>query len=330
MRSHHAPTRCLLERFSFRDAGVRGKKKVWVYEKGSIPRATSNFRGESAEHAYFAGSSDSATEEEIEARLNQNYEAPFNALLPSFDRDVHLFESKEVRRICAEYVSNLFQRCKARREGANLLMTQEIHKIREIARSGALLRLEAAKDSIFRRGPIYFDELKQAIEQQVEKALSASEEQRRFVDDVDRSTKFLADQLQDLQWSILGSDSRTEFVISDTPVVSMAFDQKGGRKFGVGVRNPAAEWYLPIAPWRVLRMKHKLSPERLSALHIRPAINMAQVLTSHRRVYSRSKSVEMDSLVQTHGSTYKFHVHVFKGSFDESTESRFDQSFADV
>jgi len=168
MRAHHAPTRCLLQRFSFRDSGARGTRKIWVYERGLTPRPSRDFRSESAQHAYFSGASSGATEEETDGRLTTTYENPFNALLDSFDADLDIFDSREVRDVCANYMSNLFQRCQARKAGAKLLLTRTWDEYREIANDPSLLRIYAAKLSCVRRGRIYLPDLRTTIEKLLE------------------------------------------------------------------------------------------------------------------------------------------------------------------
>jgi len=128
--------------------------------------------------------------------------------------------------------------------------------------------------------------------------------------------------MKDMRWSLVTATTSTGIFISDTPVVSIALDRATGVKFGVGVRNPSAQWFLPISPRRAIRVAHK--PD----LDLSAQLNMAQVLTAHRRVYGKTEAHEMNDMVQLYCSVYKFHVHVFKGTFDPHPEDEFDQVFA--
>jgi hypothetical protein len=101
MRSHHAPTLHLLERFTYKDRRARNRRAIWIYEKGRPPRTSSDLRGECAEHGYFSGGDRGESESEIDFRFNSQYEVPFNRLLPALDANLHIFESLEIRQVCA-------------------------------------------------------------------------------------------------------------------------------------------------------------------------------------------------------------------------------------
>lgn len=198
MRSHHAPTRHLLERFSFRDLRYRSGRAIWVFERGRTPRQTRNLAGESVEHGYFGGAADGTAEEVIDERLNTEYELPFNELLPLIDGDVYVFDSLEIRRTCARYLSNLFQRCRARRTGADSLFDKINAGYRDIANSKCELLVYAAKLSCIARRPIDIGELRAALYNQASEELTPLRKQTRFVDDLARATEVLARELEQL------------------------------------------------------------------------------------------------------------------------------------
>jgi hypothetical protein len=160
--SHHAPPLALLERFTFKDKSRKGRA-IWAYEKGKEPRPTRSLTSEGSQHGYFSGSTDGSSEEELDAKLNLDFEVPFNRLLPIIDSDVHIFESAEAKRACALYVASLYHRSQARRSAVREQSQILQNSVRNFIEDDFQMRVFAAKLNVELAQPIYLDELKTSL-----------------------------------------------------------------------------------------------------------------------------------------------------------------------
>jgi hypothetical protein len=330
MRSHHAPTLHLLERFTYKDRRARNRRAIWIYEKGRPPRTSSDLRGECAEHGYFSGGDRGESESEIDFRFNSQYEVPFNRLLPALDANLHIFESLEIRQVCAEFVANLFHRSTATRKGGQELVASLIEDYRSIADDPERLFAYTAKLSAITARPIATSEVRDALLKSMAHYSTIEGKKAVYVNDLDRATKSLSAHLIDLEWSTMRPNTAESFFISDTPIISRAVDGFGTVTFGAGIRNPTAEWILPISNRMAIRIAHKrrassnINSEELAEL------NQAQIYTMTRRLYGKEYSQWIDQMVQSYGGIYKFHVDVFKATGGAVREDTFDDIMASI
>ncbi|XBH11782.1 DUF4238 domain-containing protein [Edaphobacter paludis] len=324
MRSHHAPTRHLLERFTFKDRSSRIGRALWVYEKGRAPRASKNLDGECVKRGYFAGASSGETEQEIDERFNIEYEVPFNRILPAIDANLHIFDSKEIREIAARYVSHIFHRTLARRNGGEDLMGEMLSEYVSIATDPGKLRGYTAKISAIARRPVALAEVQAALLRSAEQLSTESAFRSQYVNDIDRATCSLALKLIDLKWSTIRSNVSESFVISDTPIVSIAKDRFGKVSYGEGINKPMAQWFLPISHHRVVRISHNAANGEFADENLVRELNAAQIVTMSSRIYGRNHSQWIDEKVQTYGGIYKFHRDVFKGAAFDLNERFFE------
>src|ERR1017187_5578144 len=330
MRSHHAPTLHLLDRFTYKDRKARSRRAIWIYEKDRAPRTSRDLKSECEEHGYFSGGENGESEDDIDFRFNSQYEIPFNRLLPAIDADLHIFESLEVRQICAQFVANLFHRSTATRTGGQKLIGNLIEDYRSMANDQERLFAYTAKLSAITAQSIATSEVRDALLKNVAYYSTKEGKKALYVNDLDRATMSLSSHLVDLGWSTLRPSSAASFFISDTPVISRAMDCFGRVTFGEGIGKPTAEWILPISNRMAIRVaqRRRISPcvnaEELGQL------NLAQIYTMSRRLYGREYSQWIDQMVQNYGGIYKFHVDVFKGTTGVVREDEFDDVMASV
>jgi hypothetical protein len=330
MRSHHAPTRFLLERFTFKDRHARNGRSIWVYEKGRSPRTSRDLASESTEHGYFAGAATGENEHEIDSRFNEEYEMPFNRLLPAIDSNLSVFESSEVRQICARFVAHLFHRSKARRDGGYQLLSEMAANYQDIATNPERLRAYTAKLSVLTRRSISISEVGAALLRISADCSTGKSKQTLYVNDIDRATGTLAAELSSLRWSTIRSDSSDRFFISDTPVISKAIDALGRVSYGVGIRQPIAEWFMPISHHRCLRIGHKIRASQSATQAEVGDLNGGQIVTMSSRLYGREWSKRIDDLVQVYAGLYRFHQDVFKAVSGGIREDAFDEVMASL
>lgn len=325
MRSHHAPTKNLLERFTFKDSKARSGRAIWIFEKGRAPRSSRDLGSECAQHGYFEGADNGEDECEVDARFNLEYELPFNNILPAIDSNLRIFESLEIRTICARYVAHLFRRSKSLRDGGSQLLVDLIEGYRSIAEDEKKLRAYTAKVSIFARRPVSFEEVRDVLLRQSAYYLSDKGKQTMYVNDIDRATKSLASHLTPLRWSVIRAQGPEAFFISDTPVISLARDYFGAVSYGVGIGQPTAEWFLPISHNRILRVAQRSRLGEVADSAEVADLNIGQIVTMTDRLYGRNQSKWIDQIVQTNGGIYKFHSDVFKGNLSVGFEDEFDE-----
>jgi Protein of unknown function (DUF4238) len=295
-----------------------------VYEKGRPPRASKNLDGECVQRGYFAGASSGESEQEVDERFNIEYEVPFNRILPAIDANLHIFDSKEIREIAARYVSHIFHRTLALRSGSEALMGGMLSEYRSIAEDVKRLRGYAAKISVTARRAVALAEVKAALLRSAEQLSTESAAQTQYVNDIDRATCSLASKLVDLRWSTIRSNALESFVISDTPIVSIAKDRFGKVSYGEGINKSMAEWFLPISHHRVVRISHNVGIAEFADENLVRELNAAQIVTMSSRVYGRHYSQWVDEKVQVYGGIYKFHRDVFKSTSIDLEESFFD------
>jgi hypothetical protein len=325
MRSHHAPTKHLLERFTFRDLKARNGRAIWIFEKDRAPRSSRDLASECAQHGYFGGADNGEDEYDIDARFNQEYELPFNNILSAIDSNLCIFQSLEIRKICARYVAHLFHRSKARRDGGSQLLVDLIERYLAIAKDEKKLRAYTAKVSIIARRSISFEEVRNVLVRQSNYYLSEEGKQTLYVNDIDRATESLAAHLTPLHWSVIKSQGLGGFFISDTPVISLARDHWGAVTYGVGIGQPTAEWFMPISHSRVLRIARRQRLGEVADSAEVNDLNVGQIVTMTDRLYGRNPSKWIDQIVQSHGGMYKFHSDVFKGDLPLGFEDEFDE-----
>jgi hypothetical protein len=280
--------------------------------------------GECVKRGYFAGASSGEGEQEVDERFNIEYEVPFNRILPAIDANLHIFESKEIRDIAARYVSHIFHRTLARRSGSEALMGKMLSEYSSIAADPKRLREYTAKISVVARKAVAMAEVKAALLRTAEQMSTESAVQSQYVNDIDRATCSLASKLVDLKWSTIRSSALESFVISDTPIVSIAKDRFGKVSYGEGISKPMAEWFLPISHHRVIRISHNAGISEFADENLVRELNAAQIVTMSSRVYGRNHSQWVDEKVQTYGGIYKFHRDVFKGTTFDPNESFFE------
>jgi hypothetical protein len=279
---------------------------------------------ECAQHGYFGGADNGETECEIDSRFNQEYELPFNDILPAIDSSLEIFQSLEIRMICARYVANLFHRSKARRDGGSQLVAELVGRYLSISMDETKLRAYAAKISIVTGRPVKLEDVRCALIRQSENFLSAEGLQAAYVNDLDRSTASLAAHLVPLHWSVIKAQMGESFFISDTPVISLARDPWGAVTYGVGIKQPTSEWFLPISHNRILRVAQRQRLGEVAGSSEMYDLNLGQIVTLSNRLYGRSPSKWIDQLVQSLAGIYKFHKDVFKGEVPLGIENEFD------
>jgi|HubBroStandDraft_5_1064220.scaffolds.fasta_scaffold176415_1 hypothetical protein len=318
MRSHHAPTKNLLERFTFKDRHARSGRSIWIYEKGVRPRISRDLRSECSENGYFSGSPDGQSEMTIESELNKKYEIPFNKLLSAMDCDLHIFESLDHKTACAAFVSNLFHRSKARRAATGYMTQMLSDEFRALASNESDLKTYAASLSLWAQRTIFLDELRVMVERQCEKLETETARTETYLGNVEDSTEFMTQKLLALKFQILRSSNDVSFSISDTPVISRLATGGGNYDIGVGINHPGVEWFLPISHSRCLRISDTLSNQSvLNDMQVLE-LNKQQSLTMFRRMYSKQELVILDQWVQEFSGHFKYVKDVYKPNRQET------------
>jgi hypothetical protein len=318
MLSHHAPTKNLLERFTFKDRHARTGRSIWIYEKGQTPRPSRDLRSECSENGYFSGSPDGRNEMEIDFGLNEKYEIPFNKLLSAMDCDLHIFESFDHKAACAAFVSNLFHRSKARRAATGYMTQILSNEFRALASNEADLKTYAASLSLSGQRTIFLDDLRAMVERQCERLETEAAQTDTYLSNVEDGTEFMTQAPLALKFQILRSSNDVSFSISDTPVISRVPTGGGNYKIGVGINHPRVEWFLPISHSRCLRISDTLSNQTILNDMQVLELNKQQSMTMFRRMYSRQELAILDQWVQEFSGHFKYFKDVYKTDYQET------------
>src|SRR5688500_7224708 len=112
MLSHTVPKK-LLEHFAYDDPVTRSKR-LWRYQKAKPPYARAAPRSATRWDGHFADPANAAKEEEIEGRLQREFENPVNQFIELLNYQTFAFSATH-RRLLTGYITILFHRSRARR-----------------------------------------------------------------------------------------------------------------------------------------------------------------------------------------------------------------------
>jgi hypothetical protein len=295
IRSHVTP-QYYLQQFAATEKGRR-KAQLWVYEKDKKPRrgtATS----EGAERGYFAytkpdGSLDESLEEIVQ-KLETAADAPIRFMQYRF----HEWKWEDKRNL-AIYAALMFSRVRAKQEGSSRIFLQTQ---RETTQAFEKPEFASTIAKYFKVSP---DEMRNHVESALAQLRSPAGLKNAYLEDLLDNVRYLAQLLFEKPWQILVAVEGYEFVTSDNPVVSaLPLNSRFVPGYGLGRRDVVV--FLPINPSCCLAMGLR-GPERLIVFpQALEAINWAVIASAHRFVYTRTRSEQIEQLVNQFAGTYRY------------------------
>jgi hypothetical protein len=302
MKSHTVP-RKLLEQFAYFDQSTESLR-LWRYEKDRPPRGDASPRSATRIDHHFNHPDIAGKEEELETRLNQEFENPVNRFLFQDGIEDHL-RIDENRRQLTQYVTLLFHRSKARRdmteylhhvtvEAVDQFCANEQHVLTVATNWNANLILSGRR----RQAVVTSDMVKNAARRLIKTYDTERRRQESYAESVERAMTYIDDRMYDGKWSLVKGSIDKPFIISDTPVVTWERLSTGSFRYGIGFHEPNIEAMLPISPLCCLH----ILPKVLRNLPTQPPssgeVNAAQAEFSGKFCYTNIPSNWVDQIVQ--------------------------------
>lgn len=312
MIGSHIIPKFYLEQFSSRSK--RGKDKpgrIWVYERRKEPqeRATSV---QGFENGYFAYvNPDGSMEETFEAVLADR-EAECNDVLVSSKFDTFHWPHRATDKL-AFYIALLYSRATQRRTYSSKQWKKILDELRETIEDGSLIKeiaeataqrlnLQSASEEIVRN----------VITRYIHESDTPHEAKNNFVSSLLDNAKLVADLLLKKQpWRILRPPEGSEFITTDNPLVTFVPVGNGLLHPGYGFRKEIADAAFPLANNACLLMGNAWHVPRTLDSEMLASLTQVLISISDRYVYSKTRSQEVNAVVQKHSGESRYGVNAF-------------------
>jgi hypothetical protein len=329
MKSHTVPQR-LLEQFAYRDLVTRSLR-LWRYEKGRAPYWKASPETSTTIDGHHADPSDPAKEEELEQRLNNEFEDPIHKYLDRFSDPSFLVSDLNRRRLTF-YVMLLFTRSKARRLAVAHLQQVTRYAYETFLSNHVQVATVAAKWNIDRllsdprkRGLIPEAFVRDKALRLLQEAETESMMQKNYVTTLERAMANLDEVIYAGDWKLITIASGTmPFVISDTPIVTWERLDSDLLDLGVGFHRPNVEAFLPISPSSCLHILPAVKRTRLVKIPSVEQINAAQAAFASRSCFTNVKDDRLDQILQHGFGTAKLGVNAFTVSHRDYTNTVYE------
>ena len=308
--SHVIPAR-LLSQFGTPPCLLSGERRHWQLCRYCIDQEPKKIAiSQVFERDFYSfQQKDGSRDDSHEARMANDIEGPFNKLLPYFDLSIYV-PNRNDGVIISRYIANLFNRTHQRRR-ASLLQQAETATVSRllVEDRSKLLQLVAAYSLLIER-PMNVDDVARGTS-----TLYRDDENARnsfFLSNLARHEATLFNLLQGRPYGLLRAPKGSEFVLSDTAVITRVPIGNGAYSIGEGFDKRHVYTLLPISPFTCLQVGiDRLTDTTLSA-HDVNLINIDSIKLMHRWVYGRSYNPQIAEAIQSCGSTVKYKVHAFR------------------
>jgi hypothetical protein len=251
MFSHTVP-RKLLEQFTYDDPRTKSKR-LWQYQKGLPPWWKASPARATAWDGYFADPKNSEKEAELEARLEREFEAPVNQFIEGIDGSFAWSDEKV--RLLTGYISTLFNRSRARKQGSGQMVNLRLDALRNLLKDDVKLGLMAHRkmqDMIEGGGTVCgrvtLAMERAAIRKTIAEYSRPDAAQRDYIRTMETMMTYPANELLQGVWSIIVTDAAQPFVIGDAPVVTWERIDTNTLSLGIGFGKPNVEVFFPSPP----------------------------------------------------------------------------------
>jgi hypothetical protein len=329
MKSHTVPRR-LLEQFAYYDT-VTKSLRLWRYEKGRTPYWKASPETATTIEGHHADPTNPAKEEELEQRLNTEFEDPIHRHLDGLDDPAFLVSDLNRRRLTF-YVTLLFVRSKARRMAAAHLQKVTRHAYESFLANDTQVLTVAAKWSIdlilsgrlkigyVTRRYVQDSALRLLQESQTEQA-----RQKNYVGTVERAMATLDEVIYSGDWNLLRAPlGSPPFVIADAPVVTWERLDSGAFAYGMGFHRPNVEVFLPVSPSSCLHIQPAVERTRAVKVPTVDEVNAAQAAFASRSCFTNVKDPRVDAVLQPNFGKAELGVTAFTVWHRDYTNAVYD------
>ena len=312
MIGSHIIPKFYLEQFSTPSRMGKDKPgRIWVYERGEEPddRATSV---QGKENGYFGYYKPDGTVEESFETLLADYEAECNDLLVCAKFETFHWPPG-AREKLASYAALLYSRATQRRTFTDKQWKKIRSELRETAATDDLLINEMA-DAMSRqiKRPSSAHVIRKAIAEYLQQSATPEEGKNSFLSNlIDNTNQIASFLLSKKHWRVLRPPAGGEFITTDNPLVSFMPLRNGLLHPGHGFRPDTVDAVFPLAPDACLHMgKAWVVPRNLDSTML-TRLNEALISICDRYVYSKTRSDEVNELVQSLAGTCVYGENAF-------------------
>lgn len=326
MKSHTVPFK-LLDQFAFDDP--KTSRRLWRYEKGRAPRGDASPRTATRIPKHFSDPKDSVREEEIETRLNIEFENTVHNFIDQLRYRTFVLSRQHVRQL-TRYVSLLFHRSQARKKATRQLIDVVIESIRALMGDEHELSQIAGKWTIEliagdpSSASVTIDQVRASAQEMIDQLETMDHEQTTYVDSMERAMAHLDEELDAGQWEIISNDSDMPFVIGDAPIVTWERLENNILAYGMGFSRPNVEVILPVAPTACLHMLPAVQRSRPTRIPTVQEVNQAQASFCVAHCYTDRNEPELDRLLQPVFGQSSLGINVFSVRHRDYSNTMFE------
>ena len=296
MESHTVP-RKLLEQFAYYDRVTRSKR-LWRYEKGRSPFPRVSPRTATRIEGHFSHPDDVGKEQELETRLNREFEDPVNNFLFEIT-DPNFRPTDKRRRQLTFYVTLLFMRSEARRKASDYVPDILERACELFTENESQVLTVVGKWTLDIGGPLLTTEqVVKFARDLAQKSRETRDPQRGYLGMIENAMSHLDEKIFGGEWKYIRTDPSDPFVISDAPVITWNRMSDGSLSYGGGFHRPDVEVILPVSPVVCLHIQPCV--ERSIQCH-RPTVNevnAAQAAFATRACFSNVNSQKINHAFQ--------------------------------
>jgi len=308
MVGSHVVPRFYLEQFALKKKKKSAKTgHLWIYSKDSQPRR-GTARSEGRENGYFAYPLPTGgVDESFENRL---------AILENRANDVLVMAPSECfvwtrqsRKIMADYVGLMFARSRGRLDASGWVHGKVSELLRHLQEEG-FYREIASEYSSKHSQNVGAEELRRIWETLAESNTSKDAVKRGFIEHLLLNAELVTNQVLRKSWQVWCARDSTDFVTSDTPVVT-ALPSRGGLTPGFGFDVPGVMAFFPLNPRACLVIGSR-GPEHqhVVAEKVNKVIDLV-IKFMRKHVYSQVESPRIEEGMKQYGGQVQFGQNAF-------------------
>jgi len=314
MNSHTVPQK-LLKQFAYDDLRTKSLR-LYCYQKDIPPYPVFPKRATAFE-GYFSDPDNPAKENEIETRLNNEFENPVHRFLSEIGNPSFALTDQH-RSQFTRYLTLLFWRSEALRNARKHFQHVTLQAIQQFRSNEAQLLTVTAKwniDRLFSGCPQHFLETRQDIIRTLNRLAQIYQTERNrqksYVESIERWMNEFDNVMYEGQWEFLRTSADNPFIISDAPVVTWERKEDGELSYGIGVHEPNVEVLLPVSPLTCLHVLPNVARNRHIKQPTVREINIAQAVFAHKHCFTNIKSSQINEIVQQNFGKAEIGVKAF-------------------
>jgi hypothetical protein len=222
------------------------------------------------------------------------------------------------RRHMAEYWALLFVRATAAFEFHRTSWEKSLSETHDRIRSDGALLEKLVQRYSFLCGRFVSDrEILDVYSRVIPNLRSEAEMRSHYVQQLQRRTELFSELLVKKPWQVWIATEGSEFVTSDSPIMTLRLDEWGRYYVGDGFGKEGVVALLPLCPEACLFAGIQGYPSKSVTSHDVWEIDKVVISSSYRFTYSRNRDDRIDALMQERGGSIRYGVDAFKGDFSD-------------